>query len=41
MSYIAAMLLLNMDEYTAFKSLANMMFRHPHCLHFLQMDTTR
>eukprot|EP00656_Telonema_subtile_P007482 TRINITY_DN13511_c0_g1_i2.p1 TRINITY_DN13511_c0_g1~~TRINITY_DN13511_c0_g1_i2.p1 ORF type:complete len:329 (-),score=79.35 TRINITY_DN13511_c0_g1_i2:38-1024(-) len=41
MSYIVAMLLLNMDAYNAFKSLANMMHRHPHCLLFLRMDVGR
>jgi len=39
MSYIVAMLLLNIEEtYSAFKSLANMIAKHPHMSTFLAMD---
>ena len=38
MSYLVAMLLLNMDAYAAFKCLANMIEKHPHMLIFLRMD---
>jgi TBC1 domain family member 14 len=38
MSYIVAMLLLNMDAFAAFKTLANMIEKHPHMIAFLKMD---
>ena len=38
MSYIVAMLLLNMEAFAAFKTLVNMIEKHPHMVAFLTMD---
>jgi len=38
MSYIVAMLLLNMESYSAFKCLANLVVKHPHLTSFFKMN---